>query len=462
MVTWKTKRNKAKKARYYQVLAAQTLLALMYAGKKPLGELAGGGGKTLIIAMIMYKLVQDGKRVLYIAHRRELLLQVQKKLTEDGGLSPSFIGLMMGGKKRNLDRPIQVASIQTLQNMKDLRGFDCIVFDECHRAVAKSYQNVVAQLPNAMVVGLTATPTRLDGKPLGAAFTDLIKIEKISVLIAKGFLSRPRCFSDKKELLPDLKGLVTLGGDFDLKELAKRVDLKDLRGAILANYCRVARGRQFIGFASSVKHSRKLVEEFTAAGIPCAHLDGKTPQPERDEVVRRFRAGELVGIWNFDILTEGFDLPACRVCIMARPTKSLVKYLQQAARVMRVYNDEDAIILDHALNVVRHFFPDEDREYTLEQGEVVPDDRLNVKVCPECGEMVPSNAHVCPGCGYSFAAKERKDLEVRQAQLEEVDRAMFEKKAAEILAAAKKEKIKNPEAFTKEFMEEWKRHNASR
>lgn len=442
-----------KKPRYYQENGFKWTLESWEQKEIPICVLPGGGGKTLLVAMLMGPFVEKAKPVVYVAHRTELIRQTSIKLSEDGGIQKDEIGLLMGGEPRRPERLVQVASIQTLARMKELPDFAGIFIDEGHRASADTYRELLVRFPRAKVAGFTATPSRLNGAPLSSVYTKLIEIEKMSVLIKKGYLTSPLCYSDAEELLPKLEKLRKTAGDFDVNELANRMNQPKLVGGILDNYLRVARGRQFVCFASSLDHSRELVKQFNLAGVPCAHLDGKTPAEERKEIIEAFRSGKLLGICNYDILSEGFDLPACRVCIMARPTMSYVKFQQQAARVMRPYNDETSILLDHALNIGRFFFPDIDRKFSLEKGLEKEPGGMGTKTCPCCRLVVPMVTQECPGCGHPFKREERRQLEEKEKELQELKREGIAKERARIEAIAKKNKY--PKEFVDKYMKSW-------
>lgn len=445
-----------KTPRYYQVNGFKWTLDAWKDDHIPILALPGGGGKTLLVAMLMQHLLreEEGGKVLYVAHRIELIKQVRDKLTVDGGIPGEDIGILLGGERRTLERPVQVASIQTLAKMTDLPDFVGIFIDEGHRAPADTYQALVRRFPLAKVAGLTATPTRFNGAPLHSVYTKLIEVEKMSALIKKGYLTSPRCFSDAKELLPKLEKVRKSAGDFHPGDLAKNMSLGTLTGGVLSNYQRWAKGRQYVGFAPSLEYSRTRVKQFNKAGFPSAHIDGETPEDERAKVVEDFRSGKLIGIWNYDILAEGFDLPACRVCIMARPTLSYVKFQQQAARIMRPYNGEDAILLDHALNIGRFYFPDVDRKFTLDGGlEKDPNAQMATKVCPQCYRILPVVAEECPECGYSFKKEERRKKEEKETELRELKKAAVEeeRKRIEVIAA----KNKYPKSFIEKYMKAW-------
>ena len=169
---------------------------------------------------------------------------------------------------------------------------DLVIVDEAHRALAKSYREVAAAYPDAVHLGLSATPYRADGQGLGDAYDDLVVVSTPAQLIAEGFLVEPRVFTVRPSELPDLSGVRTRRGDYDERALAAAVDRQPLVGNIVEHWQRLADGRRTVAFAVSVEHSRHIAERFREAGIAAEHLDGTTTPLERDAILRRLERGE--------------------------------------------------------------------------------------------------------------------------------------------------------------------------
>lgn len=382
--------------RPYQAEALERLRASMRSGHKRIVLVAPtGSGKTTIAAAAIDSAVNRGRRVLFLAHRDELIAQCSQRLAEHG-LPHGIIKAGYGGGDL---WPVQVASVQTLVRRSGPPS-NLLVVDECHRTLAETYLKILDRYPEATVIGLSATPYRTDNRGLGDVYTDLVEVATPSQLIELGFLLRPRIFAPST---PDLAGIRRVAGDFNQRELTLRCDVPVLIGSIVEHWGHLARGRRSVLFAASIEHSRHLVAALRGAGARAAHLDAETPLDERAAILRLLRDGELDVVSNVAILTEGWDLPALSACIMARPTQSTGLFLQMAGRVMRPFDGKaDAIILDHAGNCHRHGFPDEDRVHSLEAtpSRTTASGEALVKTCPRCFLVYPLGLGQCPDCGY--------------------------------------------------------------
>lgn len=406
-----------------------------------------GSGKTVIASHIIASALDRGRRVLMFAHRRELIRQPFVKLVRFG-VPPDQIGIEMAGVRypkggqlfgdrpatadqiwqqyaaRRPQAPVQIASIDTLRNRAKPPA-DLIVIDEAHRALARSYQDLLRQYDNPVVLGLTATPMRADGRGLGDMFEDLLLVSSYRQLVTEGYLLEPRVWTVPEASRPDLSGVrVRSTGDYDESQLAAACDREGLVGDLVDHYQRHGNGSPAFAFAVSVAHSQHIAEKFLAAGIPAAHLDGTTPAPQRDETLARLAMGDIRVVSNCDVCTEGTDVPEVGTIIMARPTKSLRVYLQQCGRGSRPYGDQPFVILDHAGCVLEHGLPQDDRDWSLEgrkrqqKGRSAP-----CLTCPSCLAALPLGTRVCPECGHVFVEVEESSAEVeeRDGQLVEVE-----------------------------------------
>jgi len=422
--------------RPYQLDAVERVRRAIRGGaRRVLVALPTGGGKTVIAAHVIERAVASSKRVLFIAHRRELIHQCYRKLVE-GGVAEANVGVLMAGDVRR--RPcasVQVASIDTLRHRAKPLA-DLVIVDEAHRALAKSYRDVAALYPEAVHLGLSATPYRADGKGLGDAYDDLVVVATPSQLIAEGFLVEPRVFTVSAADLPDLSNVRTQRGDYDERALAAAVDKQPLVGNIVEHWQRLAGERRTVAFAVSVEHSKHIAERFREAGVAAEHLDGATTPLERDAILRRLDRGETRIVSNCGVLCEGWDQPSVKCCILARPTKSVGLYLQQAGRILRPWHDEhgepvSAIVLDHAGCAATHGLPQHDRELTLESAAKRSDGRRNAprtKSCT-CGAALAPATRDCPECGFDFGGGSVVPEEA-PASLVEVPRASIDEKRA--------------------------------
>ncbi|MCC7540350.1 MAG: hypothetical protein IT379_29305 [Deltaproteobacteria bacterium] len=252
-----------------------------------------------------------------------------------------------------------------------------------------------------MHVGLTATPYRADGKGLGGSYDELIVVASTRELIADGYLVEPRVLTVSASSLPDLSRVRVRGGDYDEKALGDAVNQRALVGNIVEHWLQHADRARTVVFAVSIAHSRHVVERFREAGVPAEHLDGDTPTGDRDAILARLARGETRVVGSVGTLCEGWDMPAVKCAILARPTKSTGLYLQQAGRILRPWEDVRALILDHAGCAVEHGLPQDDREFTLDGVEKGGDPKrkpVRSKTCPSCFAVLPLGTAVCPVC----------------------------------------------------------------
>lgn len=408
--------------RPYQVGAIDRVRACVRRGARRILLVAPtGSGKTTVASELIRQAVARGSRALFIAHRRELISQAYRRLL-DFGLRPGDVGVIMASDPRR--RPgakVQVASIDTLRNRAKPRA-DLVIVDECHRALARSYRDVAEHYRGAIQLGLTATPYRADGKGLDDAYDEIVQVASPRELIAQGFLVEPRVFTVPPSALPDLSAVRMRGGDYDKRALEGAVDQRSLVGNLVEHWRRYADGVRTVVFATSVAHSKHINERFREAGVASEHLDGETPADDRDGILARLDAGTTRVVASVGTLTEGWDQPSVKCAILARPTKSTGLYLQMAGRILRPFEGEQAIILDHAGCVMEHGLPQDDREFSLEgtkkkrkggAGEAP------AKTCPECFAVLAISVRVCPECGTTLSVAS-EDVEETPDELVEV------------------------------------------
>lgn len=330
-----------------------------------------GGGKTLISAALILRLLEVGRRVIFFAHRRELIQQTFTKLVRLG-IPPELVGIVMAGvegrcvdsiaprpetlsdgelwrlrARRRPQAPVKVASVDTFRNHARPEA-EVIIVDEAHRALAKSYVDVQRAYPAAWHLGLTATPFRADGKGFGDAYDDLIVAATFAELVEQGFLVAPSCWGSK--LKANVKGVKRSKGDYNADELARAVNRSELIGDIVDHYVRRGNDAPAFCFAVNVEHSRTLAARFKEAGIAARHVDGNTETSERDDAIAALRDGRVRVLCNCNVFTEGTDVPQVKTIILARPTLSEGLYLQQAGRGARPHPGAPPfVLLDHAV-----------------------------------------------------------------------------------------------------------------
>jgi superfamily II DNA or RNA helicase len=394
--------------RPYQEKVIEDLGCEVAAGKKRIIMVCPtGGGKTVIANAIIKSHIEQRRGVLVVAHRREMIKQTSDKLHANG--VPH--GIIMAGVP---DRPlefVQVASIQTLwsravqrESMK-LPPAELLVIDECHHCPANTYTKIIGAYPEAILLGLTATPCRGDGRGLGGIFEVLIECPQVADLIAQGFLVGTRVYAP---VMPDLKGVKVQAGDYVESELAERMDRPKLVGDIVTHWHKFGERRKAVCFATGVRHSVHLRDEFIKSGVRAEHIDGGTPKAERDASLARLASGEIELITNCMVLTEGWDMPEVGCCILARPTKKMGLYRQMIGRALRpAPGKTDAIILDHSGAVFRHGFAEDPVEWTLDPDTRAESPKHTARgengsrlcECSQCG-CIRIAGEPCSNCGY--------------------------------------------------------------
>jgi len=392
--------------RDYQVDGIRQLKHLIDSGhRRILFTMPTGSGKGAVISKIVA--ANPGKRTLFLVHRRELVFDMSKRLSS---LAVDHTCVIPGAR---VDYAVKsyVGTIQSWLSRHKQFGIkpDIIIIDECHlfNPSHGMYKRLLDMYPAAIVLGFTATPTRSDGRGLGAIFTAMVHPLTFSRAFADGYLVRPRYYAPST---PDLRAVKTLAGDYKTDDLAKVMEAPKIVGDIVAHYLRYGEGRKAVGFAVRVAHSQALSDAFNAAGIPSAHVDGNTPTGERDEIFAALRNGDIQVLWNVDVCSEGVDIPDIGCVISARPTKSVIKWLQQLGRGLRPSPGKlDALVFDHGgtfdrLGAVEDYETWELTNKAKANGQPKErDTRREKKVidltCEICATQF-SGGITCPSCGH--------------------------------------------------------------
>lgn len=392
-----------------------------------------GAGKTVLASALIAGARACGSRVLFIAHRYELIEQAVRQIATGG---TTHIGVIRADDERtDPTAPVQVATIQSLSRRK-LPSADVVIVDEAHRVMGASYQRAVAAYPDATIIGLTATPCRLDGKPLGDIFQKIVMVASYSQLIELGNIVKPKCFTSPIDM--SLEDVKTRAGDYDLEALEIAMTEPKILGSVAEEWQRLSGGRRSVVFACTIAHSKAIQRTFSARGISCEHLDGNTPLAQRIAILARLDTGETKVVSNVGVLCEGWDQPSVKYIAIVRPTKSLALYMQMAGRALRPWNGVTPIICDHGGNLDRHGMPYEDREWSLDAPVKSKGKGKGYRTCPACYAMVESNP--CPECGHDAEAKARKIREDAEIRLQEREFSLATeraKRAAEEAIAAK-------------------------
>ena len=405
-------------------------------GHNVLYQLPTGGGKTVVFSYITEGAAARNKRVLILVHRAELLRQSSDSLDEIGVQH----GIIAPGCDHDPLATVQVASVQTLvKRLGIIPEPDLIISDEAHHAQASTWTKIFSHYRNSRILGVTATPVRLDGKGLGRAaggfFDSMVHGPSVKDLIQGGYLSKPRVFT--APVGADLSDMKKSRGEFEAKQAAGLLNKPHILGCAVAHYRNYVQGAPTIAFCSTVEHAESVAEEFRRAGFSAASIDGTLHDTDRRARIRDLGNGTLNVLTSCEIISEGTDIPVVAAAILLRPTASLSLYLQQIGRALRPYpGKEHAIILDHVMNAYRHGLPDEDRVWTLEGDDKAKrqqKDEVKGKQCPEC-YYFHEPARKCPACGFEYISSGGQGLTQVAGELIEADPA--------VLMAARREELR--------------------
>ena len=427
--------------RDYQSKWIDDLRAAFKSSRRVLGVLPTGAGKTVCFSEITRAAAQRGRSTLILGHRSFLVDQISRALeaagVEHGCLSPAYA--------EDLAATVQAGTVQTVaRRLSRLVAPDLIVIDEAHHTPAGTWAVILQAFPNAWVLGVTATPCRLDGRGLGDSFDCLVTGPSVRELTDLRWLVPARIWAPSGTRL-DLSGVPIIGGDYAAEPLAAACERAHLIGDSLEHYTRIAQGAPAIAFCPSLAFAYRTAEQFRGAGYSAAVIEGASKQRDREEMTSDLAAGRLNVLISVDVISEGFDVPTVNYGLSLRPTQSLSLYMQQIGRILRISPGKQfAGWIDHAGNVATHGWPDDDRVWSLEKGAIRRTEKaepISIRRCPECYHVHrPSPA--CPLCGHQYTVQERR-LDVRQGTLTELrredrDAARAKKARAEAIKQARK------------------------
>ena len=328
--------------RPYQKKAVDAVISLYNRGQhKMLLHLPTGAGKTVVAAIIIEKLLDfpDVEKILFIAHREEILDQTRQKITRH--LPRINVQIEQGSRLSSPDADVTIASVQSLIRRKekfDPKAFSVLICDECHRALAPSWADVISYFcekkkTNSLLLGMTATPRRSDGRSALDVFNEIaFEISRIE-LQDLGYLVPLQYYTVQAEL--NLDKVKMSGGDFQVGSLSKIMNTPKKRAIALKSWLKKGQGRKTIAFCAGVAHAHQLANDFTSHGIKADAIDGRTAN--RRDILQRFRNGDIEVLTNYGVLTEGFDEPKIECILMARPTTSPLVYTQCIGRGLRPY-----------------------------------------------------------------------------------------------------------------------------
>lgn len=397
--------------RDYQLdLIARARAEMQRGARRILIQAPTGSGKTLLIAQMLASAAARGKRAWFLCHRRELVDQSAKTFIEAADL---HTGIIAAGYPSSPMAPVQVCSVQSLsRRVASLRQPDLLVWDECHHAASKTWAALSTQFPNAIHIGLTATPQRLDGQGLAPFFDILLHGPTTADLIARSFLAPYQLYAPQ---IIDLSGVHRVAGDYNKKEVADVLGPSTVVGDCVGHYVRHGAGGRALVFAWSLAASHAIADSFRAHGVPAEHVDGESAKHDRVRALRDFRDGRVRVLCNVDLFGEGLDVPAVDCVFLLRPTASLGLYLQQVGRGLRPAPGKSVVrIFDHVNNWQRHGLPDDARAWSLKghaKGARESEAPMGRR-CFACFAISRPAATACSVCGVVFPVKAREVTQI--------------------------------------------------
>lgn len=435
--------------REYQLdLFQKTQSAFLQGYRRPLVVAPCGAGKSYLFAEMVRKTKGEA---LVLTHRQELKEQ-HEALFRSLGIENARVSMILTEANRLGQYPTP----------------SLIVADEAHLSRSNSWMKVIRHY-DTWTVGMTATPVRLDGKPLGDVFDAMVEGVDVKWLVEHNNLAPYEYYAPT---LIETDGLRTLAGDYVVSDLEKLMNERAVYGDVIETYRRFASGERSIAYCVSVRHAADTAEAFNSVGIRAESISAGTPTARRQRILEAFRRGEITVLCNVGIISEGVSIDEVTCCMLLRPTESVALGIQQMMRCMRYMPNKTAKIIDFVGNYTRIGLPDDERSWSL--GEPLKrkprlDDNgdFYIRTCPEC-YMTFKTAPVCPFCGTVYPLhpreiKAREEIELKRITAEEMARVEAEKKKArmeqgraqtfeELVALGKAKGYKNPAYWAAQVM----------
>ncbi len=387
-----------------------------------------GAGKTIMMSALIGRRFKNGKKILVMQHRDELVNQNKSKFER---INPYITTSIVNGAVKCWDGDAVFSMVQTIsrdRNLRDRVVFDMIVIDESHHAAADTYKKVINAVkkdnPNAEIVGFTATPNRGDGKGLRSVFSNCSHQIEITTLIREGFLVAPRTYVIDCGVKDQLDKVTRKGNDFDMDEVEAIMNRKVINQKVVEEWLNHAEDRKTVVFCSTVTHAEDLLEEFLYEDINAGIVTGDTPKPERAQILHDLAHGDVQVVVNVAVLTEGFDAPPVSCVVLTRPCSQKGTMVQMIGRGLRTIDPEefpdivktDCVVLDFGTSVLTHgSLEDQVNLDDREKGEAP------TKICVECESEIPMGAKVCPICGTEIVSESEEKEELVRFTMTEYD-----------------------------------------
>ncbi len=358
--------------------------------------------------------------VLILAHRKELLRQ--------------HIDLM---QKLNIDTDnIRIESVFTeVKRLKDIKPA-LIIVDEAHLSMAKSWQKVL-QHYDTYTVGFSATPCRLDGKPLGDLFASMVESVSVDWLIENSNLAPFEYYAPPTEI--DFDTCKTARGDYIVADAEEVLSGTNIYSDFVTSYTKIAPQEKTIVYCISKKHSQVVAQEFIDAGYKAEVIDSDTAN--RSSVYDNFKDGDTEILINCGIISEGVSIDNCSCVMLLRPTQSFALFIQQSMRCMRYLPNKTAKIIDCVGNYQRHGLPNQKRKWSLfepqeKRSQTTKEGHLLIRTCQTCYKAFKYPMSHCPFCGAEYETNSRElkikaeiQLQlIKQQELEENKKRIEEEK----------------------------------
>lgn len=371
----KLKRKPRNEPRDYQLeMIKKTYDKLKQGETKIFLQGSPGSGKTTVMSEIVKDFTNKGYQVLAIAHRVEIIKQIEEQFLAQG-VDMNYVTVHM---------------VQTIRNKLDkIKQPKLIIIDEAHHAMAKTYLDILEGLNKEDTINIlfSGTPYRSSGE----GFLQIVPEDNLILGPTTKWLIQNNFLSDYDYYQPKIIDSNTLkfsakSGDFTRQSIKKSSETIDPM-KIVEYYKKLAMDKQGLVYAATIESSKEIVDAFNSCGISAYHLDGASDKEEREQMIKKYREGKIKILSNVELFTEGLDLPNAHVALIARPTMSLSLYLQFAMRVLRPEKNKKAIIIDFVGNAERLGLPDSNFKWTLRPHEVNEVKNVGLFVCPHCKQI---------------------------------------------------------------------------